>query len=949
MVVLCGRLDVIIVEACGLTNLDKSLFNPNNKSDPYCVVELKGAAGSHRIGKTFTIDDCLNPKWFYKIGVDIRQDVSGLRFIVKDRDCLSSETIGEAFLCVKNFTDYQSFDGSLNLTSQKGVPAGQLFVSVRYSGSSTVSSSGVTLQDRVSLKAKEINRSVNRAIAWRTSSSSSDSFANTEMAAFLHGSLDIVIERATNLPNLDSSILSLNKKDVSDPYVVVSLQDADAGSWKVATTSVIDNNLNPIWNEKFRVEVCHNVVSVTFAVRDKDFVSSEIMGSVTFSSESIISSGGVSGTFDLFKEKSSKKVGQLTLSIIYTGKHAVKDNPEVLECLFPMRRNNRVTLYQDAHCPMLPNQIITSSGYPYVPRSTWRDMYETITEAQTFIFVVGWSVSAKISLLRWPGEDSTPLGHLLLMKANEGVRVRILLWDELTSNEINKTGAMSTEDEETSLFFKGTPVVVKLAPRDRYTKDMFSTKNSFTKMCYTHHQKCVIADKASPEMPGLRHVIAYVGGLDLTGGRFDTPEHPLFRTLIGEHRYDFRNRMHITTSASGPREPWHDIHSRVEGPAAMDVLQNFQERWNKQGDGDNNIIFLQSIPNLKLDYQYTMPDSWNVQMFRSINSDSAIFDWQTAVSSGLTNKKGRAFDSSIHRAYIHQIRRAKHFIYIENQYFLGSAHAWLDCRDAKVGNLIPLEIAARIEEKILAGERFVAYIVTPMFPEGKPADKATQEILHWQFRTMQMMYHRVASAILSAGLDSHPLDYLLFLCLAKKEGHESVPPELIAPEDPAALAAFEHRRLMIYVHSKMVIFDDEYVIVGSANINDRSMSGNRDTEIAIGGYQPSFAATTAKTPYGEVSLFRQALWSEHMGVEAPLHMNPSSVECVREVRRLGEEGLAAYNDDTVFAMKHHLLVYPLCVDRSGKLNKREDCPYIPDTTASVMGARSKVLPTSLTT
>lgn len=34
-----------------------------------------------------------------------------------------------------------------------------------------------------------------------------------------------------------------------------------------------------------------------------------------------------------------------------------------------------------------------------------------------------------------------------------------------------------------------------------------------------------------------------------------------------------------------------------------------------------------------------------------------------------------------------------------------------------------------------------------------------------------------------------------------------------------------------------VIFDDEYVIVGSANINQRSMDGTRDTEIAVGGYE----------------------------------------------------------------------------------------------------------------
>jgi len=38
---------------------------------------------------------------------------------------------------------------------------------------------------------------------------------------------------------------------------------------------------------------------------------------------------------------------------------------------------------------------------------------------------------------------------------------------------------------------------------------------------------------------------------------------------------------------------------------------------------------------------------------------------------------------------------------------------------------------------------------------------------------------------------------------------------------------------MVYIHSKCMIVDDEYVIMGSANINDRSMLGERDSEIAL--------------------------------------------------------------------------------------------------------------------
>lgn len=30
-----------------------------------------------------------------------------------------------------------------------------------------------------------------------------------------------------------------------------------------------------------------------------------------------------------------------------------------------------------------------------------------------------------------------------------------------------------------------------------------------------------------------------------------------------------------------PRQPWHDLHCRIDGPAAYDVLINFEQRWRK--------------------------------------------------------------------------------------------------------------------------------------------------------------------------------------------------------------------------------------------------------------------------------------------------------------------------------------------------------------------------------
>ena len=69
---------------------------------------------------------------------------------------------------------------------------------------------------------------------------------------------------------------------------------------------------------------------------------------------------------------------------------------------------------------------------------------------------------------------------------------------------------------------------------------------------------------------------------------------------------------------------------------------------------------------------------------------------------------------------------------------------------------------------------------------------------------------------------------------------------------------------MIYVHAKLEIFDDRFVVIGSANINQRSMDGGRDTEIAVGACQ----LTTDQGPPASdrgVHDYRMALWCAHFG------------------------------------------------------------------------------------
>ncbi|XP_020080873.1 phospholipase D delta-like [Ananas comosus] len=121
---------------------------------------------------------------------------------------------------------------------------------------------------------------------------------------------------------------------------------------------------------------------------------------------------------------------------------------------------------------------------------------------------------------------------------------------------------------------------------------------------------------------------------------------------------------------------------------------------------------------------------------------------------------------------------------------------------------------------------------------------------------MQMMYEVIGQELKSMKLENaHPQDYLNFYCLGNRE---ELPSDISENYDhptensPVALAR-KYRRFMIYVHAKGMIVDDEYVILGSANINQRSLAGTRDTEIAMGAYQPHYTwAEKKRHPHGQV-------------------------------------------------------------------------------------------------
>ena len=140
------------------------------------------------------------------------------------------------------------------------------------------------------------------------------------------------------------------------------------------------------------------------------------------------------------------------------------------------------------------------------------------------------------------------------------------------------------------------------------------------------------------------------------------------------------------------------------------------------------------------------------------------------------------------------------------------------------------------------------------------------------------------------------------------------------------------------MHVWFVSVDDEYVILGSANLNQRSLDGARDSEIAIGGYQPNRLNTKEEVAKGQIHGFRMSLWYEHLGITHDDFLDPGSLACVQRVNETADKYWSLYaadqlNDDD---LPGHLLTYPITVNKAGTVSALKGFERFPDSDAKAL-------------
>lgn len=211
-------------------------------------------------------------------------------------------------------------------------------------------------------------------------------------------------------------------------------------------------------------------------------------------------------------------------------------------------------------------------------------------------------------------------------------------------------------------------------------------------------------------------------------------------------------------------------------------------------------------------------------------------------------------EDSIHKAYCSLIENAEKFIYIENQFFISGLS-----EDDVIQNRVLEALYRRILRAHKEGKCFRVIVVIPLLPgfQGRLDDggaATVRAIMHWQYRTISRGQHSILHN-LNALLGPKTEDYISFYGL-RTYGR-------LGDDGPIVTS-------QVYVHSKVMIVDDRITLIGSSNINDRSLLGHRDSEIGVLIEDREFSESTMNGEPWSAGKFanslRLSLWSEHLGL-----------------------------------------------------------------------------------
>lgn len=244
----------------------------------------------------------------------------------------------------------------------------------------------------------------------------------------------------------------------------------------------------------------------------------------------------------------------------------------------------------------------------------FRAVRAAIRSAQHSVYILSWDIDSRTRLVPDGANDGfpEPLGDFLheIVAARPDLHAYVLNWDFAMLYALER---------------EWLPV---------YKLDWRTHRRLSFRMDGRHpvgasqHQKVVVVDDA----------IAFVGGLDLTRSRWDTPEHacnaPLRRDSDGK-----------------PYAPFHDVQAMVDGDAARALGELARERWLRATG-------YRPPADRKAEH-----DPWPADVIPDVTDiDIAIARTEPAF-------EGRSGVTEVRQLHLDAIAAARHYLFFENQYF----------------------------------------------------------------------------------------------------------------------------------------------------------------------------------------------------------------------------------------------------------------------------------------
>ena len=396
----------------------------------------------------------------------------------------------------------------------------------------------------------------------------------------------------------------------------------------------------------------------------------------------------------------------------------------------------------------------------------------------------------------------------------------------------------------------------------------------------THHQKTVVIDD----------VCCFVGGIDLTlidGDRWDSGDHEIPPTADDDLR-EYKLHEHL----------WHDVHCRIRGPAVAPVVDNFYARWNhgklykdlvldeittgsrdyqsvemggkswalytrgkltgklddvdrprlsprptlaggvypdltrQQGTAVHSRSGSPSSPEKAGDAELSALPKMRVQVVRSMPAGKFTYEQQKP----RWNLSTKEWERSARDAYLIGIRAAREYIYLENQW-IADEKIWQELKLAMLRNR--------------DNPDFRIVVVIPRKPLSAAGLGRDQEI------DLDEEVKGVAEAC------GHTAQFGVYS------------PEQVVPRSrrdsidlsTGDLQRYEGKTTQIYVHSKVMIVDDCWSLIGSANAGGISLLGVFNLKEALrhgSGSTPDSELSVIIHDHGMARGLRETLWKEHL-------------------------------------------------------------------------------------